>query len=57
MEYKNEECQDCKIIEDTGASVSESERNTIVANTLNTRVEDEELRKILDKCSKDYDEK
>ena len=28
-----------------------------MANTLNTRVEDEELRKILEKCSKEYDEK
>ena len=37
IEYKNEEYQDCTIIEDTGASVSESERNTIVVNTLNTR--------------------
>ena len=51
MEYMNEECQDSTIIEETEASVSESGRNTTVANTLNTRVEDEELRKILEKST------
>ena len=54
---KKEEYQENTIIEETEASVSENEMNTIVAKNLNTRVEDEELRKILEKCSKEYDEK
>ena len=35
----------------------ETGRNSIVENTTHTRVEDEDLRKILEKCSEEYDEK
>ena len=37
--------------------VNVHERNAITETNLNTRVEDEDLRKILEKCSEEYDEK